>query len=176
MSSRIAKKAIKLPKDVNIILDNKNLIVKGTKGKLEINIHNSVNIIKENDLLIFSSNFEKGWAMAGTIRSLVNNMIIGVTNGFEKRLQLIGVGYRGKVDGNILNLTLGFSHPINYKFPRNIIIEVLNQTEIIIKGPDKQSVGQIAAEIRRFRLPEPYKGKGVRYLDEHVRRKEAKKK
>ena len=114
--------------------------------------------------------------MSGTTRSLVSNMVVGVNEGFEKKLQLNGVGYRAKATGKTLNLTLGFSHPVDYDLPEGIVAETPSQTEIVIKGIDKQAVGQVAAEIRAFRPPEPYKGKGVRYADEHVRRKEAKKK
>ena len=114
--------------------------------------------------------------MAGTTRALLSNMVVGVTKGFEKKLQLNGVGYRAKATGKVLNLTLGFSHPVDYELPEGVTIETPSQTEVVVKGADKQQVGQVAAEIRAYRPPEPYKGKGVRYADEHVRRKEAKKK
>jgi len=117
-----------------------------------------------------------GWAMAGTMRALLNNMVVGVHTGFERKLQLIGVGYRAQGKGKVLNLSLGFSHPIDYAVPEGITIDTPSQTEVVVSGCDRQKVGQVAAEIRAYRPPEPYKGKGVRYADEQVRRKEAKKK
>jgi len=119
---------------------------------------------------------KNAWSMAGTTRAIINNLVTGVSDGFEKRLQLIGVGYRAQAQGKVLNLSLGFSHPVNYQLPEGIAAETPSQTEIVVKGIDKQQVGQVAAEIRAFRPPEPYKGKGVRYVDEYVARKEAKKK
>jgi large subunit ribosomal protein L6 len=137
-----------------------------------------VNITNENGILTFSpkGNAIDGWAQAGTARSLVNNMITGVTQGFEKRLQLVGVGYRAQVQGNVINLTLGFSHPVSHQLPEGITAETPSQTEIVVRGADKQVVGQVAAQIRGYRPPEPYKGKGVKYADERILRKEAKKK
>lgn len=174
--SRIAKSPVTIPAGVTVKLDNQTLSVKGSKGSLEFALHDSVAISQEADVLTVSSKDEKNWSQAGTARSLINNMIIGVSTGFERKLQLVGVGYRAKASGNVLNLSLGFSHPLDYQLPEGIIAETPSNTEIVLKGIDKQALGQAAAEIRAFRAPEPYKGKGVRYADEHVRRKEAKKK
>jgi large subunit ribosomal protein L6 len=145
---------------------------------LDLTIHDLVKIKQEDNLLLFSAanNGKKSNAMAGTFRSLVNNMILGVSHGFEKALELQGVGYRAQSLGKKLNLTLGFSHPIEYSIPEGIEIETPSQTQVLVKGIDKQLVGQVSAEIRAFRPPEPYKGKGVRYVNEYVKRKEAKKK
>lgn len=174
--SRIAKSPVTIPAGVTVKLDNQTLSVKGSKGSLEFALHDSVAISQEADVLTVSSKDEKNWSQAGTARSLINNMIIGVSTGFERKLQLVGVGYRAKASGNVLNLSLGFSHPLDYQLPEGITAETPSNTEIVLKGIDKQALGQAAAEIRAFRAPEPYKGKGVRYADEHVRRKEAKKK
>ncbi len=174
--SRIAKSPVTIPAGVTVKLDNQTLSVKGSKGSLEFVLHDSVAISQEADVLTVSSKDEKSWSQAGTARSLINNMIIGVSTGFERKLQLVGVGYRAKANGNVLNLSLGFSHPLDYQLPEGITAETPSNTEIVLKGIDKQALGQAAAEIRAFRAPEPYKGKGVRYADEHVRRKEAKKK
>ena len=153
-------------------------MIKGKQGQLELDVHSSVNIQKEENVLTFApkSNDKQSNALAGTFRALVNNMVTGVSVGFEKKLVLQGVGYRVKTTGNTLNLTLGFSHPVDYELPAGVTAETPSQTEVVIKGVDKQQVGQVAAEIRGYRPPEPYKGKGVRYADENVRRKEAKKK
>jgi len=161
---------------VEIKLDGRDLSVKGSKGTMQMRIHETVEINQVDNTLTFAAVDGKGTAMAGTTRSLVNNMVIGVSDGFERRLQLNGVGYRVAVQGNSLNLTLGFSHPVVYELPEGISAETPSQTEIVLKGTDKQALGQAAAEVRAFRPPEPYKGKGVRYADEFVRRKEAKKK
>lgn len=176
--SRVAKNPVTLPSGVEVTLNGQNLIVKGGKGSLELDAHQSVELIKEDNALTFAprDNAKQSKALAGTTRSLVNNMVLGVSQGFEKKLLLQGVGYRAALKGNVLNLTLGFSHPVEYDLPEGISAEVNGQTEVVIKGIDKQVVGQVAAEIRGFRPPEPYKGKGVRYADEYVRRKEAKKK
>lgn len=174
--SRIAKSPVTIPAGVTVKLDNQTLSVKGSKGSLEFALHDSVAISQEADVLTVSSKDEKNWSQAGTARSLINNMIIGVSTGFERKLQLVGVGYRAKASGNVLNLSLGFSHPLDYQLPEGITAETPSNTEIVLRGIDKQALGQAAAEIRAFRAPEPYKGKGVRYADEHVRRKEAKKK
>lgn len=176
--SRIAKSPIALPQGVEVKIDGNSVSVKGSKETLTAAINNQVSIKQEDGQLVFAPinpNTLTGWAQAGTARSLVNNMIVGVTQGFEKKLQLVGVGYRAQVQGNILNLTLGFSHPINYELPEGITAETPSQTEIIIKGANKQVVGQVAAEVRAYRAPEPYKGKGVKYADEYIVRKEAKK-
>ena len=176
--SRVASNPVALPQGVNVTLDEKQIAVKGSKGSLEMAIHETVEVVNEDGTLQFRPRNESSQAnmMAGTTRSLVNNMVTGVTDGFERKLQLMGVGYRAQAKGNSLNLTLGFSHPVDYKLPDGISVETPSQTEIVVKGIDKQQVGQVAAEIRAFRPPEPYKGKGVRYADERVRRKEAKKK
>jgi large subunit ribosomal protein L6 len=174
--SRVANNPVSLPSGVEVKLEGKDLSVKGSKGTLQMTVHDTVEVKQEDSRLTFAAVNSDARAMAGTTRALVNNMVVGVSDGFEKKLQLNGVGYRCAVQGKKLNLTLGFSHPVVYELPEGISAEAPSQTEIIIKGIDKQAVGQAAAEIRAFRPPEPYKGKGVRYADEHVRRKEAKKK
>ena len=173
--SRIANSPVTLPSGVEVKLEGKDLSVKGTKGSLQLTVHRDVEITREDNTLTFSAGDTGNVAMAGTTRALVNNMVVGVSDGFEKKLLLNGVGYRCAVRGNKLNLTLGFSHPVEYELPEGISAETPSQTEIVLRGVDKQAVGQVAAEIRAFRPPEPYKGKGVRYADEYVRRKEAKK-
>ena len=154
------------------------LTVKGPKGTLEHKIHDLVEMNREDTGLNFGARdgSSQASALAGTTRSIVSNMVVGVNEGFEKKLELIGVGYRAQSKGKVLNLTLGFSHPIDYELPEGVTADTPSQTEIVVKGSDKQRVGQVAAEIRAFRPPEPYKGKGVRYADEIVIRKEAKKK
>lgn len=176
--SRIAKSPITLPKGVEVNIEGSQVTVKGTKGTLVKNINPLVNITLEDGVIKFSAddNVVSGWAQAGTARSLVNAMVVGVSEGFEKKLQLVGVGYRAAVQGNDVNLTLGYSHPVVYSLPAGISAETPSQTEIIIRGADKQVVGQVAAEIRAYRSPEPYKGKGIKYADEYILRKEAKKK
>ena len=174
--SRIANNPVTLPSGVEVKLEGQELSVKGSKGSLQMTVHGTVEVKQEDSTLTFAAANNDARAMAGTTRALVNNMVVGVTDGFEKKLQLNGVGYRCAVQGKKLNLTLGFSHPVAYELPEGISAETPSQTEIIVRGIDKQAVGQAAAEIRAFRPPEPYKGKGVRYADEHVRRKEAKKK
>ena len=174
--SRIAKKPVEIPDGVEIDLAGNSLAIKGPKGRLELQIHDSVGVSKQERSLQFRSRREGVDAMAGTMRSLANNAVHGVSQGFERRLQLVGVGYRAQTQGNTLNLTLGFSHPVHYAIPEGISIETPSQTEVVIKGIDKQKVGQVAAEVRAFRPPEPYKGKGVKYADEQIVRKEAKKK
>jgi large subunit ribosomal protein L6 len=174
--SRVANNPVSVPSGVEIKLDGQDLSVKGAKGTLELMVHEDVEIKQEEDTLTFAAKNSDAVAMSGTTRALVNNMVVGVSDGFEKKLVLNGVGYRCAVSGKKLNLTLGFSHPVEYELPEGISAETPSQTEILIKGIDKQAVGQAAAEIRAFRPPEPYKGKGVRYADEYVRRKEAKKK
>ena len=173
--SRVAQNPIKLPAGVDINISGSQLKVKGPKGKLELVLHPGVSLAENDGEYLVKPDGEKNMAMAGTFRALVNNMVIGVTEGFQKNLKLIGVGYRAQLQGNKLNLALGFSHPIEYSAPEGIKIETPSQTEIIVSGCDKQKVGQVAAEIRSYRPPEPYKGKGVRYADERVVRKEAKK-
>lgn len=176
--SRIANKPVAVPAGVSVSLDGKALAVKGAKGELRYNLHDSVEVVQEDAEIRVRQLVDDipAHAMAGTTRALINNMVTGVSQGFEKRLTLVGVGYRAQLQGKMLNLTLGFSHPVNYPIPEGIAIETPSQTEIVVRGVDKQVVGQVAAEIRAFRPPEPYKGKGVRYTDEDVVRKEAKKK
>ncbi|BCX80520.1 large subunit ribosomal protein L6 [Methylomarinovum caldicuralii] len=176
--SRIANKPIPVPQGVEIKLQGQDIAVKGPKGNLSWQVHDTVEVIMEDGVVRVRPRIEakQAVAMAGTMRALINNMVTGVSQGFEKKLLLQGVGYRAQVQGRKLNLTLGFSHPVVYEVPEGITIETPSQTEIVVKGADKQKVGQVAAEIRAFRPPEPYKGKGIRYADEHVVRKEAKKK
>lgn len=176
--SRIAKKPVEILSGVEINISGQNITVKGKQGNLSLDVHESVSIKQEDGTLNFSPNNQSKGAMAmtGTMRSLVNNMISGVAEGYVKKLQLVGVGYRAQMQGKILDLSLGFSHPVKYAIPEGITIETPSQTEINVKGADKQKVGQVCAEIRAYRPPEPYKGKGVRYTDERVIRKEAKKK
>jgi len=176
--SRIAKMPLPLPKGVELNQSSDVLKVKGPKGELTMIVNSEVEIAVADGVATVKarSGSKFAGAVSGTTRALINNMITGVTGGFERKLTLVGVGYRAKVQGKKLDLTLGFSHPVVYQAPDGIELETPSQTEIIIKGIDKQKVGQTAAEIRRFRPPEPYKGKGVRYADERVIMKEAKKK
>lgn len=176
--SRIANNPVSIPKGVEITLSGQEVNVKGSKGNLSMTLHSLVAISQEEDRLQLKAveGSKKSVALAGTSRSLVNNMVTGVSNGFQKELELQGVGYRAQAQGKKLNLSLGFSHPVVYEVPEGIDIETPSQTQVIVKGIDKQLVGQVSAEIRAFRPPEPYKGKGVRYADEYVKRKEAKKK
>ena len=174
--SRVAKNPVAIPSGVEINFTDGVVRVKGPKGELTQALHETVDIAQEDGSLNFSAKNDDAWAMAGTMRALVNNMVAGVSDGFEKKLTIIGVGYRAAVKGKDLDLTLGFSHPVAYPIPEGITIECPSQTEIVVKGADKQKVGQVAAEIRRYRPPEPYKGKGVRYANEYVAMKEAKKK
>jgi len=173
--SRIAKAPIELPSDVELKIIDGAVSVKGPRGTLGLKLHPSVTLEKEDKTITVKTVGGNNLAMAGTFRALVNNLVTGVTAGFEKKLNLVGVGYRAQVQGNTLSLALGFSHPVEYTAPEGITIEAPSQTEVLIKGCDKQRVGQVAAEIRAYRPPEPYKGKGVRYSDEVVVRKEAKK-
>ncbi|HEX5677270.1 MAG TPA: 50S ribosomal protein L6 [Alcanivorax sp.] len=176
--SRVAKNPVKLPSGVELKIDGRKVSVKGSKGNLEHEVHEQVDVSFEDGVFTVKPREEsqQSWALAGTTRAVVNNMVTGVSEGFERKLVLNGVGYRAQAQGKTLNLTLGFSHPVAYQLPDGITIETPTQTEILIKGIDKQLVGQVAANVRAFRPPEPYKGKGVRYADEQVRRKEAKKK
>ena len=176
--SRVAKSPVAIPAGVEIKRDGQGLTIKGPKGQLELVVHNNVEVAQEENVLTFAprDGAKHSRALAGTTRALVNNMVTGVTVGFMKKLQLVGVGYRAQAKGNSLTLNLGFSHPVEYNLPTGVTAETPTQTEILVQGIDKQLVGQVAAEIREFRRPEPYKGKGVRYADERVRRKEAKKK
>lgn len=176
--SRIANAPVDLPSGVEANIANGLITVKGSQGSLQLPLHEQVEIVNEDKQLKLSSKTEDKNAVAvtGTFRALISNMVLGVSQGFEKKLTLIGVGYRAKAQGKTLNLVLGYSHPIDYDLPEGVTVETPTQTEIILKGADKQLVGQVAAEIREFRPPEPYKGKGIRYADEFVYRKEAKKK
>lgn len=174
--SRVAKGAIVIPNGVSILRSGNQITVKGSKSELSLIVDSRVGINQSSEQLSFSVTDHKAWAIAGTTRALVNNMIIGVSSGFEKKLELVGVGYRAKASGNSLNMTLGYSHPIDYQMPVGVTVETPTQTSIVIKGADKQLIGMVASEIRAMRAPEPYKGKGVRYADEQVHRKEAKKK
>jgi len=176
--SRVAKNPISIPKGVEIKIDGRHVSVKGPKGSLEHELPVSVDMNRDDEVLTFAAVDESNAsrALSGTTRSLVNNMVTGVSEGFERKLELVGVGYRAQAQGKVVNLTLGFSHPINFELPEGVTAETPSQTELIIKGVDKQQVGQVAAKIRAFRPPEPYKGKGVKYSDEIVARKEAKKK
>ena len=174
--SRIANQPIDIPAGAEVSISGQTVNVKGPKGNTSYDVHDAVEITQDGSQLKVSAKSNDSVAMAGTMRSLVNNMVVGVSQGFEKKLELVGVGYRAQAQGNTLNLTLGFSHPVNYAVPEGITIETPSQTEILVKGIDKQKVGQVSAEIRAYRPPEPYKGKGVRYSDEYVLRKEAKKK
>ena len=175
--SRVAKNPINIPNGVTISLQDSIIKVNVSKGELEFVIPNSVSVNQlDQELTVgYDEASKESTALAGTTRALVNNMIIGVSQGFEKKLELRGVGYRAKASGKSLELTLGFSHPVVYELPNEVEVEIPSQTEIILRSFNKQVLGQVAAEIRSFRPPEPYKGKGVRYSDEYVKRKEAKK-
>lgn len=173
--SRIAKQPIDIPEGVDININNGFISIKGPKGEISMDLSSDINIKKDDDKVNIEFNNDSN-AIAGTTRSLLFNNVIGVTKGFEKSLNLVGVGYKAEIKNKILHLNLGFSHPINYECPDDIEISTPSPTEIIVKGISKQKVGQIAAEIRSFRPPEPYKGKGVKYSDENIIRKEAKKK
>ena len=176
--SRVAKQPVSFPESVQIsVKDDEILHIQGQKGELELNLISQVQVKIENDQVLVNSTSKSKFsrAAAGTYRSLINNMVIGVTEGYKKELELIGVGYRAKTQGKVLNLTLGFSHPVNYQIPDGVEISTPSQTEVLINGIDKQKVGQVAAELRAIRPPEPYKGKGVRYKDEQITLKETKK-
>jgi large subunit ribosomal protein L6 len=176
--SRIAKAPVAIPSGVDIKLEGNKMTVKGSKGQLSFNINQAVSVDITDNVVSMQWNRDdkNATAQAGSARAIVNNMVTGVSAGFEKKLTLIGVGYRAQAKQNILNLALGFSHPVDFEVPAGITVETPTQTEIVVKGTDKQQVGQVAAKIRAYRPPEPYKGKGVRYAEEHVARKEAKKK
>ena len=176
--SRVAKNPIILPKGVEATLGKNDITVKGSKGTLNAQIHPTVPVAVENGQIVVSmdkSNQDQV-ALAGTTRANIANMVTGVSTGYEKKLTLVGVGYRAQAQGQKLSLSLGFSHPVDYMAPAGITIETPSQTEILVKGCDKQAIGQVAANIRAYRPPEPYKGKGVRYADEVIIKKEAKKK
>jgi len=176
--SRVAKAPVEIPAGVEVTLNGQEIKVKGTNGELSRVINDAVTVTIEDKLIRTTpkADFAKSTAQAGTARALINNMIVGVTQGFQKQLKLIGVGYRAQTSGQKITLNLGYSHPVEVELPKGIAAETPSQTDLVLKGADKQLVGQIAANIRSFRPPEPYKGKGVRYADENVRRKEAKKK
>jgi large subunit ribosomal protein L6 len=176
--SRIAKEPVELPKGVEFKQDGNVVTVKGGKGSLSLELNSEVQLSQEENTLLVAARSGSRFAaaMSGTTRALLANMVHGVSEGFVRKLELVGVGYRAQAQGNKLNLTLGFSHPVVYDVPEGVTVETPSQTEVLVAGSDKQKVGQVASEIRRFRPPEPYKGKGVRYSDERVVRKEAKKK
>jgi len=176
--SRVANSPVELPKGVEVTLGSAEISLKGSKGTLAMPINPQVEITKDENVLTFAARSEDTFAraMSGTTRALVNNMVIGVSQGFETKLDLVGVGYRAQVQGKKLNLTLGFSHPVIYELPEGVSAETPSQTEVLLKSSDKQKLGQAVAEIKAFRPPEPYKGKGVQISGEYIRRKEAKKK
>ena len=176
--SRVGNNPVEIPAGVEVTLQGQKLSAKGKKGALDIVINDAVSVVQDGNLLKFEvkNGGKASRAMWGTMRVLVSNVITGVSQGFEKSLELNGVGYRAKVSGKVVNLTLGFSHPIDYQLPEGVSAATPSQTQIVVSGIDKQLVGQVAAEIRAFRPPEPYQGKGVRYAGEYVRRKETKKK
>jgi len=175
--SRIANAPVEIPAGVEVSLNGAEISIKGAKGTLTRTVHQDVEVTQEGTSLKTAarSKSKQSVALSGTTRALLNNMVVGVSQGFEKKLTLVGVGYRAKASGSKLDLTLGFSHPVVYEVPEGIKVETPSQTEIVVSGADKQVVGQVAANIRAYRPPEPYKGKGVRYADEYVARKEAKK-
>jgi large subunit ribosomal protein L6 len=176
--SRVAKNPITLPKGVEAAIAGSAITVKGSKGSLNIDLHNDVEVQQDGNVLQVSAKngSRQANALAGTFRALINNMVVGVSEGFQRKLQLQGVGYRAKAQGNTLNITVGYSHPIDYELPAGVTADTPSQTEIVLSSSDKQLLGKVAADILDFRPPEPYKGKGIRYADENVYRKEAKKK
>lgn len=175
--SRVAKSPVELPNGVEFSINGRAVSVKGKAGSLNLELHPDVQVEQNDNVLTFARANEKAsWAQVGTARALINNMVIGASTGFTKTLNILGVGYRAQANGSVINLSLGFSHPVEYKLPEGVTAEVPSNTVIVLKSADKQLLGQVAAEIRAYRPPEPYKGKGVRYADEQVRRKEAKKK
>ena len=174
--SRVANNPVNLPKGVEVNINGSSVSVKGGKGTLEMTLTDGIGIDVNEGVAQITYDFDTNRTMAGTTRALLNNLVVGVSDGWEKKLVLNGVGYRAKASGKTVNLNLGLSHPVDYELPEGLSAETPTQTEIVIRGTDKQAVGQAAAEIRSFRPPEPYKGKGIRYADEYVRRKEAKKK
>lgn len=174
--SRVANNPVNLPKGVEVNINGSSVTVKGGKGTMEMTLTDGIGIDVNEGVAQITYDFDTNRAMAGTTRALLNNLVVGVSDGWEKKLVLNGVGYRAKASGKTVNLNLGLSHPVDYELPEGLSAETPTQTEIVIRGTDKQAVGQAAAEIRSFRPPEPYKGKGIRYADEYVRRKEAKKK
>lgn len=174
--SRIAKQPVVLPKGVEVEILSGAVKIKGEKGEQVLDLPAGVEVSEQDGALNFKAETPRSRPLAGTYRSLAANFVTGVSNGFEKKLELVGVGYRAQVKGNVLNLALGLSHPVDYPIPDGVEVQTPSQTEIVIRSIDKQKVGQVAAEVRSFRPPEPYKGKGVKYSDEQIIRKEAKKK
>ena len=176
--SRIAKQPVEILKGVSVDLKGQSISVKGPQGALAMEINSEVGVTEEDGSILVKARSGSRFAnaMAGTTRALIRNMVEGVHTGFEQKLQLVGVGYRAQTQGKKVNLTLGFSHPIEYEVPEGVAVETPSQTDLVVKGIDRQKVGQVAAELREFRPPEPYKGKGVRYADERIVLKEAKKK
>lgn len=175
--SRVANNPVEVPAGIEVSFKDQLLTIKGNKGSLNLELASGIEVKQEDGSLVVVAKDAVGSdAMAGTTRALINNMVNGVAKGFEKKLELQGVGYRAKISGKVLNLTLGFSHPVDYELPEGVSAETPSATEIVLSGIDKQKIGQVAAEIRAYRPPEPYKGKGIRYAGEYVRRKEAKKK
>lgn len=176
--SRVAKSPITLPQGVEVKIEGQQVSVKGSKGTLDANVNGAVMVSNEDGVLHVQpiEGAANGWAQAGTARAVLANLVTGVSTGFERKLELVGVGYKAQAQGKVLSLSLGFSHPVAFELPEGITAETPTQTEIVLRGADKQVVGQAAAKVRAFRPPEPYKGKGVRYAGEQVRRKEAKKK
>ena len=176
--SRVAKAPVTVPNGVTVTQNGRQVEVKGSKGTLSFTLHALVELKQEDGILAIAPKAESkdAWMQAGTARAVLNNLVKGVSEGFERKLQLIGVCYKAAVKGNVVNLNLGFSHPIDYTLPEGVTAETPTATEIILKSADKAALGQVAADIRGYRPPEPYKGKGVRYSDEVVLRKEAKKK
>jgi len=174
--SRVANNPVSLPKGVEVTISGSSVSVKGGKGTMEMTLTDGIGINVDGEVAQVTYDFDTNRAMAGTTRALLNNLVVGVSAGWEKKLVLNGVGYRAKASGQTVNLNVGLSHPVDYELPKGLSAETPTQTEIVIRGIDKQAVGQAAAEIRSYRPPEPYKGKGIRYADEYVRRKEAKKK
>jgi len=175
--SRVAKAPVTVPSGVTVTLNGQNVTVKGKNGELTLNVNAAVEVVVDGNVLRTNprDGFEGANAQAGTARALLQNLVVGVAEGYTRKLELVGVGYP-KAEGKVLNLSLGFSHPVAFEVPAGITVETPSQTEVLVKGADKQLVGQVAANIRAYRKPEPYKGKGVRYANENVRRKEAKKK
>jgi large subunit ribosomal protein L6 len=176
--SRIAKAPVNIPSGVDVKLEGNIMTVKGSKGQLSFDLNSSISVEITNNVISMQWNKDdkNATAQAGTARAIINNMVTGVFAGFERKLALVGVGYRAQAKDNVLSLSLGYSHPVDFIVPAGVSVETPTQTEIVIKGSDKQQVGQVAAKIRAYRPPEPYKGKGVKYAEEHIVRKEAKKK
>ena len=176
--SRIAKEAVAIPQGVEVLIDGQAVTVKSKKGQMVFNVHPTVKVaVEDNNVKVSCVDDSKEANMqSGTTRAIIHNMVVGLDKGFEKKLQLVGVGYRAQAKGNVLNLALGFSHPVNHELPEGVTCETPSQTEIVLKSYDKALLGQVSADIRKYRQPEPYKGKGIRYSDEVVRMKEAKKK